>query len=133
MSADLLRRAARVARETADAATDGPWRYHDTHLTVGGHTATVLAGEGNDLRLVAWLPSWSHEPWDQTHNPWRNAMHAALWHPVVARAVADVLEEHAPLHSDIHCYDHDPDEGIDWECPEMRLARALLKEGTTHE
>lgn len=123
VSAALLRRAARVARETADAATPGPWRYHDTHLDLGGHTATVLAGEGNDTRLVAWLPSWSHQPWDETHNPWRNARHAALWHPVVAYAVADWLDERA---ADANSY------GMA-DAHACEVARALLKEGTTDE
>ncbi|MGY0065139.1 DUF6221 family protein (plasmid) [Streptomyces sp. LZ34] len=72
-------------------ATKGPWRTHDTHLDLGGHTATILVGRGNDTELLAWLPTMSHESWDETRNAWNNADHIALNDPeaVLRRCAAD--------------------------------------------
>ncbi|MFJ6143093.1 hypothetical protein ACIQH7_05810 [Streptomyces anulatus] len=93
--ADQLRAAAELLREAAGHATPGPWRTHDTHLGgVGGHTATVLTDRPNlnDTELIAWLPTMSHEPWDEARNVWRNAGWMALVHPRVGLALADWLE-----------------------------------------
>ncbi|MFF0009546.1 DUF6221 family protein [Streptomyces tibetensis] len=77
--------------ETARRATQTDWRTHDTHLDLGGHTATVLTGERNDTQLLAWVPTMSHEPWDETRNAWNNAEHIALNDPasVLRRCAAD--------------------------------------------
>ncbi|MFD9752641.1 hypothetical protein ACFWYQ_21280 [[Kitasatospora] papulosa] len=93
--ADLLRKAADRLREAAGHATPGPWRTHDTHLDLGGHTATVLSGERNETQLLAWLPTMSHESWDETRNAWRNAGWMALMDPSVGLAVAAWLEAEA--------------------------------------
>lgn len=90
--ADELRTAAETLRKLATDATPGPWRQHDTHLGQYGYTATVLSGEGNDTDLRAWLPSMSHEPWDETRNAWPDAMYIAAMHPGVGAALADWLE-----------------------------------------
>lgn len=93
--ADQLRAAAELLREAAGHATPGPWRTHDTHLGgVGGHTATVLTDRPNlnDTELIAWLPTMSHEPWDETRNAWRNAGWMALMDPGVGLALAAWLE-----------------------------------------
>ncbi|MFF7795626.1 DUF6221 family protein [Streptomyces sp. NPDC007991] len=86
--------------ETARRATQTAWRTHDTHLDLGGHTATVLTGERNDTQLLAWVPTMSHEPWDETRNAWNNAEHIALNDPasVLRRCAADrkLLELHRP-------------------------------------
>lgn len=86
---DLLVAAADRVRDLAAQATPGPWRQHDTHLTMGGHTATVMCGEGNDVALVAWLPTWNHEPWDNTRLPFTTAR----WIAALSPAVAPALEE----------------------------------------
>ncbi|MFE4915901.1 DUF6221 family protein [Streptomyces sp. NPDC056652] len=91
--------AAIAAREkTTHAATQPAWRTHDTHLDLGGHTATVLSGTGNQVELLAWLPTMSHNPWDETRNAWNNAEHIALNDPesVLRRCAADrkLLELH---------------------------------------
>lgn len=110
-AADELRAAAALLREAASHATPGPWRTHDTHLgSAGGHTATVLTDRSdiNDTELVAWLPTMSHEPWDEARNAWRNAGWMALMHPGVGLAVARWLEswagvelsEHGPMPED---------------------------------
>lgn len=93
--ADELRVAAQTLREHAQTATPGPWRQHDTHLDLGGHTATVLSGTGNDTQLRAWLPTMSHEPWDEQRNVWADASYIALMGPDVGHALADLLERQA--------------------------------------
>jgi hypothetical protein len=90
--------------ETARRATRTAWRTHDTHLDLGGHTATVLTGERNDTQLLAWVPTMSHEPWDEARNAWNNAEHIALNDPasVLRRCAADrkLLNLHAgKMHS----------------------------------
>jgi hypothetical protein len=67
--------------ETAQRATQTSWRTHDTHLPLGGHTATILTGKRNDTELLAWVPTMSHESWDETRNAWNNAEHIALNDP----------------------------------------------------
>jgi len=85
--------------DAARLATQGVWRTHDTHLDLGGHTATVLVGERNDTELLAWLPTMSHAPWDEARNAWNNAEHIAANDPasVLRRCAADrkLLELHA--------------------------------------
>jgi hypothetical protein len=94
-----LREAASLLREAASHATDGPWRPHDTHLDHGGHTATVMTDRPdlNASYLIAWVPTMSHEPWDETRNAWRNAGWMALMHPGVGLALADWLDAHAQI------------------------------------
>lgn len=95
--ADELKAAAELLRETAGHATPGPWRSHDTWLDRGGHTATVLTDRPdlNATELVAWLPTMSSTPWDETRNAWRNAGWMALAHPGIGAALADWLDTEA--------------------------------------
>lgn len=93
--AEELRAAAARLRALAADATPGPWRQHDTHLGQYGYTATVLSGKGNDTDLRAWLPSMSHEPWDERRNVWSDAAYIAAMHPGVGAALADWLETEA--------------------------------------
>ncbi|MFE9921598.1 hypothetical protein ACFYQA_08445 [Streptomyces sp. NPDC005774] len=90
--ADELTAAADKLRALATNATPGPWRQHDTHLGQYGHTATVLSGERNTTELRAWLPSMSHEPWDEARNVWADAAYIAVMHPGVGEALAKWLE-----------------------------------------
>lgn len=88
------------------AATPGPWRAHDTWLTYGGMTATVLAGEGSDA-LRAWLPSFSHDPAGlMQRNVWndaafiaaaRNQMLALLDELAKTRAELSRLRDRLPM------------------------------------
>ena len=57
-------------QEREQAATRGPWRTHDTWLEPGGHTATVLSGDGNATDLRAWLPTFAKVlvAWDEGRN-----------------------------------------------------------------
>lgn len=68
--AELLRRAAALMRERAEAATPGPW-------TSGPHfqrpnCASVFAGRRTDAHYLAMYATTS------------NAEHIASWHPAVA-------------------------------------------------
>jgi hypothetical protein len=92
---ELREAAARLRGESAET-TPGPWTRHDTHLDAGGHTATVLTNRPNlnDIELVAWLPSWSHEPW-AAKPCWANSRWIALVHPGLAEPLASWLEKAA--------------------------------------
>ena len=100
--AEELRAAAKVLRKTASKATPGPWRRHDTWLDVGGHTATVLTDRDdlNQTSLVAWLPTFSAEPWSDGRNAWNNAAWIALASPALAEPLAAWLEGCA---TDLEC------------------------------
>lgn len=87
--AQKIRRAAALMRERAQAATRGPWRNHDGYVRDGGYVATVLAGEGNETRPVAWIPSFSNQPADLDKQAWPDAIYIAAMHPGVALAIAD--------------------------------------------
>lgn len=76
MSAEMLRRAAALMRERAEAANEGPW------LTASDNKRRdVLAGSGGAIK--------------SRH---ANAAHIASWHPAVALVVADWLEAEAESH-----------------------------------
>ena len=93
--ADLLRRAATLARETANAATEGPWTPERKGVL-----------DPDDIQFV-----------ETTR---RDASHIALWHPGVALAIADWLDQHAEH--------HDYDECTRETCHAETTARALLNE-----
>lgn len=102
--ADLLRRAATHARETAKAATAPPW-----HMEYGPQS--IYADDGTYV-----TSPWGNDATDPDMN------HIALWHPGVALAVAEWLEQHEAEHSTYDCQ---------WEetaCAALKTARALLGE-----
>ena len=78
MSAEMLRRAASLMRERAEAATEAPWDA--VQGASGGwwieapYTATIA-----DLDIDHSIPE-------------ADATHIASWHPAVALAVADLLD-----------------------------------------
>lgn len=92
MSAELLRRAADLIVKRAAAATAGPW---GTALDVGGHTATVRRRDGNDVSLVAWLPTWKWTSDSWEHPAFSNADWIATLGPQVAAPLAAWLRESA--------------------------------------
>jgi hypothetical protein len=120
--AALLHRAAEKMRALAQAATDGPWRTHDTYVPAGGYTATVLVGVGNDVKPVAWMPSFSNDPNEIGRQAYPNAAYAAAMHPGVALLIAAWLESWAGI--DIS--EHGP-HSDDW-AHALRIARAYLRE-----
>ncbi|MEU9606172.1 hypothetical protein [Streptomyces sp. NPDC048057] len=138
--ADELRAAAALLRTLATAATPGPWRQHDTHLDLGGHTATVLSGHQNTTELRAWLPTMSHEPWDETRNVWADASYIALMDPTVGLALGEWLDHAATAHdasvtaaASVWPDPADAAERSAWvarqtELPALAVARALTQE-----
>lgn len=117
MSADLLREAATLMRQRAEAATDGGFGWH-----IGG-----LAG-GNEIwahRDAAGYDSWMVATTATRLNPnpgttgLDDATHIASWHPAVALAVADLLDTAAD-HGEVG--DYGPDE---WDAL-TAVARAYL-------
>lgn len=83
MSADLLRRAAQVARTAADTAPRGPWT-----IAARGPRGYPQSITNQAAVLVA-------ETFDAPDSPQGAPRHIALWHPGVARMVADLLDDTA--------------------------------------
>lgn len=88
-------------RARLEAASPGPWRTHDTWLDWGGHTATVLRGPADKVAIagVAWLPTRSPEPWDETRNVWNDATFIAAARqdiPALLKVLDRVGDWHSP-------------------------------------
>lgn len=86
MSADLLREAAALMRQRAEAATPGPWERRwgfPAYVSGPGPTVTI-----NDLTGDTEI---------------EDAEHIASWHPAVALAVADWLDA---AYADWHHSEH---------------------------
>ena len=94
MSADLLRRAAALMRERAEAATPGPWE-----ALADGYGDTSGGRSHEDRRDLLWVRSGPTNKGDivSTYGQWTersefDVLHIASWHPAVALAVADWLD-----------------------------------------
>ena len=94
MSAEILRQAAALMRERAEAATPGPWSQHtaeaaaDTVIFAGSEWVTNVdncPSVGEHLRT----PGGSI----CSDQALPNGAHIASWHPAVAVAVADWLDQ----------------------------------------
>ena len=100
MSADLLRRAAAAMRERANAATRGPWRVDPR---TGEVQTTETQSQHLDGRIDQYSDRWyitcDHEGLTPSVDEY-NAAHIASWHPDVARAVAQGLEQAARIWDD---------------------------------
>lgn len=83
--ADLLRAAATRIRETAQRVTDGDelW-YVEADISVWRCSPDGMSGDG----ITGPLPIWAHG----------YAEHIVLWQPIVALAVADMLDGAAMRH-----------------------------------
>ena len=75
---EIIRRAAALMREQAEAATPGPWQVDPT--------------DGADYVFDVATGGFCFVPDNNCQRPVANAAHIASWHPVVALAVADWLE-----------------------------------------
>lgn len=99
MSAEVLRRAAALMRERAQAATEGPWSAADEHeLLPGADPAWCVSQMRPGWEqmsptdgYVGDLAETSLGGRDPRDGP--NAEHIASWDPLVALAVADWLED----------------------------------------
>lgn len=80
MSAEVLREAAALMRERAEAATPGPWEHLGDHLV----WPSDMGPAANDPILA--MVGDAHA---------ESAAHIASWHPSVTLAVADLLEAEA--------------------------------------
>lgn len=114
MSAELLRRAAKVLREHAEGATPGPWRHVDyadpegQPLTSDGQQSTFM-GCGSIItmteRLIGGDIAMPHPPYIAGpsgdcyprggYSPKEDMAFIALMHPPVALALAEWLDHHA--------------------------------------
>lgn len=66
------------------------WDVHDTHVSTGGHCASVLSRNPDDqwdVKVVAWLPTFQLVGWN-VPGPWANAAHIARHDP--ARVLREV-------------------------------------------
>ena len=128
--AETIRRAAALMRDRAGAATPGPW------LGVMGKFKEeswpcVIAASGDLEDPVTWLMGAGNANKDRA----ADAAHAGSWHPLVADAVADLLDEISRQYDAPPC---DSPDGVCNGCERredfndaVRLARAYLGEETT--
>ena len=83
MSAELLRRAAKEMRERAEAAPTSPW-----HWEAVGKSGYPQRVSNPGAVVIA-------ECFENPDFPASCAEHITSWHPAVALAVADLLDEEA--------------------------------------
>jgi len=82
--AGTLRRAAKLMRERAEAASPGPWHQ----MCMGSEGCSVLNdGHLRDRKHVSFS---GRKEWKADH---ADATYIASWHPLVAVAVADLLDK----------------------------------------
>ena len=88
MSADILRRAASLMRERAEAATSGPWEFRPRRGTESmfDNPATIGFVDAAGYFVMLREGTWTTE---------NDMGYIASWHPAVALAVADMLDEAA--------------------------------------
>lgn len=102
---EILRDAAELMRQRANAASDGPWSAYTDGLVWAGRLGDPVSG--------------STEPED--------AEHIASWHPVVALAVADSLDHAARTLGYLDARGHKPAPN-GWVNSCLAIARAYLAE-----
>ncbi|MCL2611967.1 MAG: hypothetical protein FWD95_01905 [Nocardioidaceae bacterium] len=90
-AAETLRQAAALIRSRAKAATPGPWRFTDSEAVndVWAGGMVVVSDDADPIANVQdeWYENDPGEP-----APVNDAEHIASWNPVVALAVADLLD-----------------------------------------
>jgi hypothetical protein len=93
VSAELLRRAAAEMRQRAEAATDGGFGWRLADLPGANEVWADRDAAGHDAFMVATTATrLNPNPGIKGH---ADATHIASWHPTVALAVADWLEDAA--------------------------------------
>lgn len=115
MSAARLREAARQMRINAEAATTGPWEAWSGSEAGGGEY--ISAADGYTLGIDPGLSGdvgWARARLD--------AEHIASWHPVIALAVADLLDAMSEAH--IHIPGSDSEKLV-YDMPGMENSPAM--------
>lgn len=111
MSAELLREAARLMRSRAELATPGPWER-----ARGRH------GEGVRSSTTGAILATLHTDRDR-----EDMRHVASWHPAVALAVADLLDDGAS-YVEFMQREHPAEPAADYAKFYLAVARAYLEE-----
>ena len=126
MRAEMLRRAASLMRERAEAATPGSW---SVEVRRDGSPRGVIAGY-DDVIAPGHVECMSYcyggTSTLEGERLAEDAEHIASWHPAVALAVAKVLESDADC-MDMVTVDGFTDEASGFESS-IELARAYLRE-----
>lgn len=117
--AETLRRAAKLMRERAEAAAPGPW-LGVTGIFREGEWPCVITAQGDPKDPQTWLLGAGNGG----ANREADADHAGFWHPLVAAAVADLLDREAAL-IDAQVF---PQSDPDMEKYPLAVARAYLGE-----
>lgn len=119
--ADDLSAAARLVREKAKHATDGPWTCSPVWSPDATGTSGVysLAHPTGTVKSEVVASGRIKPGYGGIRNP-HNAVWITLMQPAVAEHLAASLDDHAQDHN---AYDCTWDEG---ECPHVRLARTIL-------
>lgn len=128
MSADLLRRAAKVLREHAENATPGPWIAAEQTSDGQNFVGTVVKGTGPavSIEVGSHDGNWTLDLDRQT----ADATYLALMHPPVALALAHWLDAEAESASRFEL-----DTGLSGAVVleatgAVRVARAILREAS---
>lgn len=111
--AAIIRRAARLMRECANAATPGPWEY-----SISPYDGTVDVSNIDQSLSVAMTGT------DEGPAAINDAAHIASWDPAVALAVAGWLDGWTEFEPDHYEHGTAPD---DW-VHALNVARTYLKE-----
>lgn len=120
MSSELLRRAASLMRERAEAATPGPWRFTDSEAVTDVWTGGMVVVSSDRDPIANVQDEWYENDPDEPATV-NDATHIASWHPAVALAVADWLDATVAAHDGPDCYDP---HGL---CPEAHAALDLAR------
>ena len=93
--AAVLREAAQLMREFAEAAAPGPWTPVDALFSQESFGA-VVGSDGDAQDPETWIVGTGRRP-PGSRSYAADVQHIASWHPLVALAVADLLEREAGL------------------------------------
>jgi len=98
-------------RERLAAASEGPWRTHDTYLEWGRHTATVLGPRRSEpssrpgwskdtTEGIAWCPTFEGTPMPPRQNAFANAAFIAAARQDIPALLDEVERLRAELQRD---------------------------------